>query len=153
MGNVPLLFLDTSVLIASVLSEKGASRAIFNLARARYFSLVITEEIAREAKYTIESKFGPKELADLYACLVSFKSSIKPPPSSLDCEEWDGLIIDPKDCHVVAGAKKYHATVLVTLDKKHFFTDKLIGTVKPFSIQTPAMVLTEFRNTFLDNST
>lgn len=137
--SVPLLFLDTSVVIASILSPTGGSRAIFDLAAAGLVRLVLAEEVAMEANHVLQEKYGDVELTKLYQLLLTMESSIRPTPASRYLARFDYVIIDPKDRHILAGAMIYQADYLITLDKKHFITAKLKSAKLPFASMTPEL--------------
>jgi predicted nucleic acid-binding protein len=46
-------------------------------------------------------------------------------------------IIDPKDAHVLASAVSARVEVLLTLDRRHFFVQRVRSAALPFSIVTP----------------
>lgn len=147
----PLLFLDTNVVMAAVLSQSGGSRAIFELARENLLRFVITEAVALEAFRKIQQKYGQPELLILQNLLADFQSAIKPTPTLTDLEKFNHLIVDQDDRHILAGAVNQGVDYLITLDKKHFFTQKLERANLGFSISTPGGFLEKFREQFDPN--
>lgn len=144
-SSAPLLFLDTSVVIAAVFSRNGGSRAIFDLAREGWLQPVITKTGVLEAYKKIQRTYGQSELIVLQNLLTDFQSDIKPSPAPADLEKYNHLIDDQDDRHILAGAVNHKVEYLITLDKKHFFTEKLAKANLGFSICTPGMFLSEFR--------
>lgn len=139
------IFLDASVVVSATLSPDGGSAVIFGLASKGIIQLVLTERVFREARLGIKRKYNEQRLADLYTLLVPYRDSIKPTPTQKEQQRFLELIEDPHDCHVLAGAVKHKVEFLITLDKKHFLTEKLEKANLGFSICTPGMFLSEFR--------
>lgn len=145
MKAKPLLFLDTSILLAAVFSSTGGSSVILDFARNSVVSVIITHRIINEAQRKLKQKYGSKELERLFDHLWVLRKSIKPSPANKEIERFNNLIDDKEDRHVLAGAKMYGVNYLITLDKHHFFTEKLEQAVLNFEIWTPQTFLNEFR--------
>lgn len=143
MENPPRIFIDTSVLFAAISSPSGGSAVVVELGKQDKVRLVFTDLIIQEARKNIKGKRDRATLLFLYQTLKHFKGNIKPSPNDNECAKYEPLI-EGKDCHVLAGAKKYKVDILLTLDKKHFFTQKLKNANLPFQIQTPADFLHDF---------
>ncbi len=141
----PRVFIDASVLIAAVLGKMGASRVLFEFAKKRYLEIILTSEIIQEAKQSLARKYGQDEVQALCQILDDHEQAVKPTLPSTDLGKFDSLIADPSDRHVLAGAQKYRAEYLVTLDRKHFFTRKLFHARLNFQIMLPGDFLGEFR--------
>ncbi|MFH1854937.1 MAG: putative toxin-antitoxin system toxin component, PIN family [bacterium] len=141
----PRVFIDASVLIAAVLGKTGASRVLFELAKKHYLEIILTSEIIQEAKQSLARKYGQDEVQALCRILNDRKQAVRPALSNTDLDKFDSLIADPADRHVLAGAQKYRAEYLVTLDRKHFFTRKLFHARLNFQIMLPGDFLREFR--------
>jgi predicted nucleic acid-binding protein len=54
-------------------------------------------------------------------------------------------LTDPKDAHVLAGAAHARVTHLLTLDRVHLLTPKVLSAKLPFMVQTPAEFLNDLR--------
>ena len=151
MKRPPLLLLDTSVVLSALLSDRGGSSGIFDLAGVGLIHIAITEAIALEAHAKVQQKFGVSEVVGLRSLLTTFKSAIKPSPVLSDLKKYNHLIVDQNDRHILAGAVNYGVDYLITLDKKHFFTEKLERADLGFIIRTPGEFLKEFREQFESN--
>ena len=139
-----IVLIDASALMAATLKETGASRVIINLAQKNFIKIVLTDLIFKEAHRNLKAKYGQAELLTFFQLLKDFKEQIK--PHALESDYLDLIdFIEPKDFHVLAAAQKYQADYLVTLDKKHFFTEKLSNAKMPFQILLPGDFLTKFR--------
>jgi putative PIN family toxin of toxin-antitoxin system len=139
------VFIDASVVIAAVLSDSGGSALIFKLAKKKYVDIILTERVVQEAHNSLNKKYGSESVLNLFNLLTEFKSNIKSSPKDNECLKYQELIMDEKDCHILAGADKYQTKYLLTLDKKHFFTAKLQAANLPFLILTPGDFLQELR--------
>ena len=118
------VFLDATCWIAAAGSPTGGSACILNLARAGYFMLATTRLILQEAERNIGAKMGRDTLLRYYRLLGSLPLELVPDPSEEEIAYWQE-VIDPKDCHVLAGAVKARADILVSLDRKHILTEKV----------------------------
>lgn len=140
----PVALIDASVLIAATLKETGASRVVIDLAQKNFIRMILTDYIFKEAHRNLKAKYGNAELLTFFQLLKDFKEHVKPHASESDFPEFVDLI-EPKDFHVLSAAKKYQVNYLVTLDKKHFFTDQLRSAKLSFKILLPGDFLNEFR--------
>ncbi len=145
MPRNPTLFLDTSVILAAVFSSRGGSAGILDLVRKNFLKIIITEAVVIEAHRKIQKKYGVKELATLEKVLTGFQASIKSTPPKAEWKKFDKYITDQDDRHILASADIYTVDYLVTLDKKHFFTEEIGRVPSKFKIHTPHTFLTDFR--------
>lgn len=139
-----VVLIDASVLIAATLKETGASRAIVDLVQKKFIEIILTDLIFKEAHRNLKTKYGSAELLTFFQLLKDFKEHIKPHAAESNFPESVDLI-EPKDFHVLAAAQKYQVNYLVTLDKKHFFTDQLQNAKLSFQILLPGDFLGEYR--------
>ena len=134
-GGKEKLFIDASVLVAATFSDTGASFFIFRLAEKGLVDITITEEIVRESRSSLARNYEQKIVFSMIKMLSRHKKSIKPDIDNYP--SYKELIEDKKDLHVLAGAKEYEADFLITLDRKHFMTEKLAKANLPFEIILP----------------
>ncbi len=139
------VFVDASVLVAAALSRSGASYTLFKLGSDGRLALILTQSVVKEARLSIKKKYGKEKLLPFYTLLSGLKETILPVPSPSEIALFTHLITDKKDRHVLAGAQKYRADVLVTLDRRHFFTPQIKNANLPFNLQLPGEFLTEYR--------
>lgn len=119
-------FLDACVLYAAIGSHKGGSAKIILEAKERGFTLVSTNIAFEETKKNVSRKLPPgalnwlidrvKEAPDVW----DFVEII----SEDDVSQWRAVTVE-KDLHVLAGAVRGVADVLVTLDQKHLLKEKV----------------------------
>ncbi|MBU1669847.1 MAG: PIN domain-containing protein [Actinobacteria bacterium] len=118
------VFLDTCCLIRAAISESGGSRYIFELARAGKLELVLTRRVVESATQHLHSRYG-REAAKSFIKLMSETPHVQcENPTRYEEERWQG-IIHPADLHVLAGAAKAGADVLVSTDEKHLLTPEV----------------------------
>lgn len=134
------LFIDASVFIAGTISETGGSFVIFELCQKKGYKAVTSELVLEEVRKNIKSKLAINLLKRFYKLLTSLSLEVYPSPE--DIREYE-KIIEPKDAHVLASAIESKSDYLITLDQKHFFTDKIKKTKLPVKIVTPKEFITE----------
>lgn len=143
--TLPKVFVDASVVVSAVLSKAGASHALFELEKVGFVELIFTEEVIKEARLSIKKKYGGERLESFYLLLGEYKQNILHDPTVREINSFTGIISDDRDRHVLAGAKKYDVDVLVTLDRRHFFTKQVEDANVPFHIQLPGDFLSDLR--------
>lgn len=134
MVGKPVIFLDSSVLIAGLYSDKGGSAKILELIKEKKLIGFISPSIIEETKRNIRKKLSLKLLLKLEKLIkiVGVQEDFQPK----DIVKYRQLV-DIKDLHVLVFAKSSRANFLITLDKKHFKTEKLQNANLPFKILTP----------------
>ncbi|NSW83152.1 MAG: PIN domain-containing protein [Syntrophothermus sp.] len=120
----PGIFLDASCWVAAAGSPTGGSALILKLARRGYLQIMATKRILLEAERNINSKMGEEALLHYYQELGATEVELIDPPTAEEEARWRYLVAE-KDCHVLAGAFKAYADVLVSLDRRHILTEKV----------------------------
>ncbi|MEW6047162.1 MAG: PIN domain-containing protein [Bacillota bacterium] len=118
------VFLDASCWVAAAGSSTGGSTLILMLARAGRVRVVATRRVLKEAEHNIRTKMGEESLLRYYRLLGSVEVELVPPVTPEEEAEWSGLVA-PKDAHVLAGAAKARADVLISLDRRHIVTERV----------------------------
>lgn len=141
--TAPRVFLDASCWVAAAGSPDGGSALIIRLALCGHVKLVSTRVILLEAENAIGGKLGKEALLRFYLSLGNLDLEIIDPPTSGELSRWSALV-HAKDLHVLAGAYKASADVLVTLDRRHLLTEVV-------KVGFPLAVLdtTEFLESFI----
>lgn len=134
MEGKPIIFLDSSVLIAGLYSDKGGSAKILKSIKKKKLTGFISPPIIEETKRNIRKKLSLKLLPKLEKLIkvVEVQEDFQPK----DIVKYRYLV-DIKDLHVLIFAKSSRADFLITLDKKHFKTEKIQNANLPFKIMTP----------------
>ncbi len=140
--GVSKLFIDASVFIAAAGSPEGGSSFVLELCRQGRFRAVCTKLILLEAERNVHRKLGAEALLRFYQGLAELDPTLEafPTPEEIaSCEP----IVGEKDAHVLAAALKSGADVLLTLDRKHFMTEKVRNARLGLKIATPGDLLRE----------
>lgn len=140
MKDTPRLFLDASVFVAAAGSPRGGSALILETSRQGLTRAVSSRLVLLEAERNIAKKLGDRPLLGFYETLGLLELEIVPDPTPEEIEVLAG-IIDAKDTHVLAAALKGEVEFLLTLDRRHFMTRKVLETGLSFEILTPGEFL------------
>lgn len=115
------VFLDSDVVISSILSEKGVASAIINEKDIKFFiSNISTIELDRVCKelniassklHIVKNKFSQ----------INLKNSIKEIK-----DEFGKYVNGENDSHILAGAVVAKARFLITYNIKDYKTDKIL---------------------------
>lgn len=127
------LFLDANVIYSASRSEKGASFAIFQLRDKFKLHLISSKLAVIEAERNIVEKESPLVLERFYN-IIKYITVIS--VESKKAKLFYIKIIEEKDAPILYGARQSSADFLITLDKKHFFTETLKNKKLPFKIIT-----------------
>jgi len=140
--GAPRLFLDVSVFIAAAGSPQGGSSLVLELCRRGRFQALCTRLVLLEAERNIGRKLGKEALLRFYRLLAELEPALEPPPTAEEVAACKPLVGE-KDAHVLAAAIKSGADVLLTLDRKHFMTEKVGAAGLRLKIATPGDFLKE----------
>lgn len=130
------IFLDSNVFIAAALSRTGGSFRIINESRQENITLYANDFVIAEVARIMRKKF-PEKIDSAYRLISSAQLVIEKNPSAKEVQKISELIDDIKDAPILAGALKRNVECLITLDKKHFMSDKLKSVNLPIKILTP----------------
>jgi len=140
--DISKLFIDASVFIAAAGSSKGGSSFVLELCKRGRFRAVCTKLVLLEAERNIHRKLGAEALLRFYQGLAELDPALEAPPTPDEiaaCEP----IVGEKDAHVLAAALRSEADVLLTLDRRHFMTEKVRSAGLRLRIATPGDFLRE----------
>lgn len=130
------VFVDSSVLFTAVNSPIGGSAKLFTLPSIQLFtSKVVLTEVERNVRKKLEEY----HLGRFFLLVTKIK--ILSLTSSETLISKAKRVIVEKDAVILAQAKQAKTDILVTLDKKHFLTQKAIRFLNPQKITTPKMIL------------
>lgn len=129
----PLVFFNSSVILAGLASPAGGSAKLLNLVNEEklrgIISEVILDEVTRRAN---KINFTSDQAGE--ATLKIFKYILSPPKLS-SVNKFSKIVSDPGDQHVLASASEANVNYLVSLDKKHILV--LESKIKKFIICSP----------------
>ena len=139
----PKLFLDTSVLLAGLVSTTGASAEILRLAEAKIVKIVLCETIIIESQRNIRKKI-PQLLPLFYVALEKLKPIIEKDETELNKTLRPHF---PKDSDqiIIQTAQKAKPDFVLTLDKKHLLRP-IISKLAGLNIVTPAEFMVWLRD-------
>lgn len=131
-------FLDSSVLFTAVNSPMGGSSKLFIL---KNIKLVVSKVVLAEVEKNVRKKLYFYHLTRFF--LLSKKLVIlNQLPNEARIKRARKVIVK-KDAIILAEARTSRAEYLVTLDKKHFFSEKVRRFLKPQRVVTPKMLIEE----------
>lgn len=125
-------FLDSSVIFTAVNSPIGGSAKLFTLKKV---DLVVSTLVLTEVERNIRGKLQNYHLERLFMLSMKLKI-LNQIPNKNQIKDAQKVSVE-KDAPVLASAKLAGADFLVTLDKKHFLTDRVIEFMKPTKVIIP----------------
>lgn len=138
------IFLDSSALIAGIISKNGAAYVLLTLGEQEEILLTISEMVVTESERSIAKK-APKNLTDLRKAIKTANLEIVQDPSPEEKEANLYLINDPDDVPILLAAMKAKVDWLVTHNRKHFLDDPKVAEKSKLRIGTPGDVLAWLR--------
>jgi predicted nucleic acid-binding protein len=141
----PHIFLDSSVLIAGIISETGAAHVLLELGETADIQLTISETVVIESERSITKK-SPRNIPRLRDIIRKSQLNIIRDPSEKEIRENLYLIGDPNDVPILLSAMKAKVDFLVTHNRKHFLDDPKVSERSGLQIGTPGDALAWVRN-------
>lgn len=138
------IFIDSSALIAGVISENGAAHVLLQLGETEDVSLTISEFVFNETTRSIGKK-SPENLANVQKEIEKARIVIAQDPSPEEIQANLYLMDDPDDVPVLLAAIKAKVDYLATHDHKHFLDDPKVAEKAGLKIGTPGDVLAWIR--------
>jgi len=139
------VFVDTNVFIAGLYSNTGASSVILHLGEMERILIVISQQVLEEIDRVTALKF-PESIERNRLFLKNLSPLLVDDPSRSEVQE-AAKIIDAGDAAILAAAKSVSINYLITLDTKHFHTQKVRDYLK-IPVLKPAEFLEVFRKFF-----
>ena len=141
------VFIDTSALIAGILSPTGAAHEVLRLCEAGVVKALMSRQVLVEADRNISEKL-PALQSEYRVFLKHLSPLIVEDPSKLAVEQ-ACEIIHHNDAPILAAAIEASADDLVTWNTRHF-QKKAVRDYARFPILTPGEFLEEFRRALLE---
>ena len=138
------IFLDSSALIAGVISENGAAHVLLQLGETENVSLKISEFVFNETTRSIGRK-SPENLENVQKEIERARIVILQDPSHEEIQANLYLMEDPDDVPILLAAIKAKVDYLATHDHKHFLNDPKVAEKAGLKIGTPGDVLAWIR--------
>lgn len=143
------VFIDTSALIAGILSPTGAAHEVLRLCEAGVVKAVMSRQVLVEADRNLSEKL-PALLSEYRVFLKHLSPLIVDDPSSPAVDQ-AGEIIHHNDAPILAAAIEAGVDYLVTCNTRHF-QKKVVRDYAQFPILTSGEFLEEFRQALLEES-
>jgi predicted nucleic acid-binding protein len=134
------LFLDSSALVAGIVSPAGAARALLLLAEVGEIAIVVSEQVIAETERAVARKV-PQALPDLRQALRQTGLRIVRDPSPEQVSEGQHFMAHPPDVPILLAAMEASVDYLVTLNRKHFLDDPNVAQSSGLRIATPGDAL------------
>ncbi len=144
MPKSPRIFLDTSVIIAAVMSPTGGARLLFHLAQAGALELVVGPGILQEAEEVLRRK-APHLLVILAQLLDEVNLEVCEASSDAENARAEALIEYTPDARVLAQAFRANPDWFASHDKAHFLGNPDLEGL-PFKIGSPGDVIAWIRD-------
>jgi predicted nucleic acid-binding protein len=138
------IFLDSSALIAGVLSSTGAARALLVLSENKAIELYINEYVIAECERSLARKV-PEALPDFRETIKDANLKILEDPSPAEVQTHLYLISDPQDVPILLSALQAKTDFLVTHNRKHFLDDPQVAQKTGLRIGTPGAAIAWLR--------
>jgi len=129
------VFLDTSALVAAVLSSTGGARLLLKLGEAGAIRIAVGPRVLAELDGVIERK-APEALPQLALLLDASNLEVAPQPPAAMVQRVGRWLAYAPDAHVLAEAMAARAEYFATLDRAHFLGNPRLRAA-PLAIGTP----------------
>jgi hypothetical protein len=134
------VFLDSSALIAGIISPTGAARALIQLGSAGLIQLVISEQVVTETERNLARK-APLALPILRQAIKEARPRIvKDPPPDL-VRRSTGLVAHQADVPILLAAMQAQVGYFATLNRRHFMDDPRVAEASGQRIGAPGDAL------------
>ena len=134
------LFIDSSAMVAGIISSQGAARVLLLLAETGHIKLTISEQVVAEAERAVARK-APSALPDLRQAIQTTQAQIVRNPSQKEVIDNLHLIAHPADVPILLAAMKANVDFLVTPNRRHFLDDPQVGQQTGLRMGTPGDAL------------
>jgi putative PIN family toxin of toxin-antitoxin system len=118
------VFLDASVFVAAAGSPAGGSSKIILMAEKKKIRLLTTRTALNEAERNIKKKMDMQKLLKFYTDIGTIEPEIVEETYADEEARWRALTAD-RDVHILAGAIKAGADVLISLDRRHILSARV----------------------------
>mgnify|MGYP001214626887 CR=1 FL=1 len=142
------IFIDSSALMAGILSDKGGARALLMLSEIGRIDLLVSEQVIVEIERNIARK-APKLLPFAREMIIRAKITILHDPELAIVEEYNDWISHPADLPILVSAIKADVGFLATHNSKHFIDDPDVAHRCGFLIGTPGDALQWIRDNLI----
>jgi len=137
------VFFDASVILAAIISSKGASFELLKYASQKLIMAITSKTVVNEVLanlYKIED-FNER---DLDTFIVNNKIIVRKAVGRSEIKQFVDVVFQ-KDAHVLAGALLTNSDYLVSLDRKHIVKNEVKKKIEEIKIVLPKELLAKLR--------
>lgn len=134
------VFFDSSALIAGIVSEQGAARALLLLAEDEKILISVSEQVIAEVERNIARK-APKAVPFAREIILRANIRILRDPQITEILEHQDWISHTADVPILVVAARARVDFLATLNTKHFIDDPEVSRRSGLRIGTPGDAL------------
>ncbi len=138
------VFLDSSAVIAGVISSTGAARVLLVMSETGQIETFISEHVITESERSLARKV-PHALPEFRQTIKDAQPKIIKNPTSQEIKNHLYLIADPEDVPILLAAMNANVDYLATHNRKHFIDDPKVAERAGIKIGTPGDVLAWIR--------
>jgi len=142
----PRVFLDTSVIIAAVLSPSGGAHQVFQLGEIGVLDLIAGPNVIREADDVVRRNV-PASLPLLAQLLAAGRLITSKIPTKNQIEKAQSHLLYTPEAHVLAEALAAQPDWFITHDKEHFL-NRRSNFQFGFEIGTPGGLILAIKETY-----
>lgn len=142
------VFLDTSALIAGLLSPTGSAHEVLRLCEAGVVELILSRQVLVEADRNLTAKLPG--LLDAYQLFLRQLSPHIVEDPNPDAVKEAARVIHRHDAPILVAAMNAQVDFLVTWNTRHFHKPA-VRVFAGFPVVTPAEFLTEFRRSLFED--
>jgi len=145
----PIIFLDSSALIAGIVSTQGAARVLLLLAEDEKIVLLVSGQVIAEVERNIARKM-PRSLPLVRELILRAKVQILHDPRPEEVNSRMDWISHAADVPILVAAAAANVDFLATLNKRHFLDDPNVAHRSGLHIGTPGDALAWVRIWMID---
>lgn len=139
------LFMDSSALLAGLISSQGAARALLLLSEDKMIKLVVSEQVIVEVERNLARK--APNLLKISREMIRYSSlTITRDPKMEEVISHLDWISHHADVPILVAAVKARVNFLVTLNSRHFIDDPQVSQKSGLRIGTPGDAIVWVRN-------
>jgi predicted nucleic acid-binding protein len=139
------LFLDSSALVAGIISPNGGARALLLLAEIGLISIVVSVQVVAETERALARK-APEALAYFRQALKLVVDRIRRDLRPQEVRRHQDIIQHKTDVPIVVAAMKAGVDYLVTHNRRHFIDEPRVAERSGLNIGTPGDALDWLRS-------
>ena len=143
--SISRIFLDSSALIAGIISVQGASHVLLILGEEKRITLFVSEQVIIEVERNVARKM-PKILHLVREIILQANIRIVRDPTPDAVQQHLSWISHASDVPILLAARQANVDFLVTLNRRHFIEDPEVATRSNLRIGTPGDCLAWLRN-------